>query len=244
MENEISSGTKLGIVLIALAAIIGLGFGVFSIAKGTANEGVTSVQENLNAVGDSAFSDYDQRIVTGSQVLSAYRNFAGKNYCILIATQAIKDSVNGDTDSSHIDPTAAGIAAAYGASWNPPAVISFGYENDAINDTVKTTKKSDGTTDVALMFVNYNALLTDAKAGKVGQNATATKASIGFDSTCYRATNGFRTTNGAVEFNNTSVNLSKSGMAEYIPTGARFQSYLVKDASGTIMGIAFEQIKS
>ena len=39
MEKEISSGTMLGIVLIALAAVIGLGFGVFSIAKGVANEG-------------------------------------------------------------------------------------------------------------------------------------------------------------------------------------------------------------
>ena len=47
MEKEISSGAMLGIVLIALAAIIGLGFGVFAIAKGTANEGVTQVQENL-----------------------------------------------------------------------------------------------------------------------------------------------------------------------------------------------------
>ena len=35
MEKEISSGTNLGIVLIALAAIIALGFGIFAIAKGT-----------------------------------------------------------------------------------------------------------------------------------------------------------------------------------------------------------------
>lgn len=36
MEKEISSGTMLGVVLIALAAVIGLGFGVFSIAEGVA----------------------------------------------------------------------------------------------------------------------------------------------------------------------------------------------------------------
>ena len=45
MEKEISSGAMLGIVLIALAAIIGIGFGVFAIAKGVANNGVTNVQE-------------------------------------------------------------------------------------------------------------------------------------------------------------------------------------------------------
>ena len=52
MEKEISSGTMLGIVLIALAAVIGLGFGVFSIAKGVANEGTVGVQDNLNVVSD------------------------------------------------------------------------------------------------------------------------------------------------------------------------------------------------
>ena len=58
----------LGIVLIALAAVIGLGFGVFAIAKGVANEGVVNVQDNLGAVSDSAYTDYDNKIVTGTQV--------------------------------------------------------------------------------------------------------------------------------------------------------------------------------
>ncbi len=52
MEKEISSGAMLGIVLIALAAVIGLGFGVFAIAKGTANEGTTNMQDTLNAVSE------------------------------------------------------------------------------------------------------------------------------------------------------------------------------------------------
>ena len=98
MEKEISSGAMLGIVLIALAAIIGLGFGVFAIAKGTANEGVTQVQENLGAVSQSAYTDYDQKIVTGTQVVSAYQNFEGKNVAVLVMTQATKDRCNAETD--------------------------------------------------------------------------------------------------------------------------------------------------
>ena len=58
MEKEISSGTMLGIVLIALAAVIGLGFGVFSIAKGVANEGTVNVQDNLGTV-----SEYEQKLI-------------------------------------------------------------------------------------------------------------------------------------------------------------------------------------
>lgn len=86
MEKEISSGTMLGIVLIALAAVIGLGFGVFAIAKGVANEGVVNVQDNLGAVSDSAYTDYDNKIVTGTQVKAAYNSFKGKPVAILINT--------------------------------------------------------------------------------------------------------------------------------------------------------------
>jgi hypothetical protein len=42
--------------------------------------------------------------------------------------------------------------------------------------------------------------------------------------------------------NNTIANLSKVGRTEYIPSTAKFRSYLVKDTSGTIIGIAASQI--
>ena len=89
MEKEISSGTMLGIVLIALAAVIGLGFGVFSIAKGVANEGTVGVQDNLGTVSESAFDDYNDKIVTGTMVKSAIQNFKGKSVAILVNTTAM-----------------------------------------------------------------------------------------------------------------------------------------------------------
>ena len=93
MEKEISSGTMLGIVLIALAAVIGLGFGVFSIAKGVANEGTTNVQDNLGTVSESAFEDYNDKIVTGTMVKSAVTTFQGKSVGILINTTAMDKEV-------------------------------------------------------------------------------------------------------------------------------------------------------
>ena len=48
--------TVINIVLAACAAVIGLGFGVFSIAKGVANEGTVNVQDNLAVVSDSSFA--------------------------------------------------------------------------------------------------------------------------------------------------------------------------------------------
>lgn len=95
MEKEISNGTMLGIVLIALAVIIALGFGIFSIGKGTANEGVNKVQNQLMNVQSSEFTDFDQKVVTGTQVKSALSTFEGKSVAILIGTSALREAMGG-----------------------------------------------------------------------------------------------------------------------------------------------------
>lgn len=188
MEKEISSGVMLGIVLIALAAIIGLGFGIFSIAKGTANEGVVNVQDNLGQVSQSGFDDYNQKIVTGTQVVSAYNTYKGKPYAIVICTQALADG--GDIGEDR------------------PIV------------TAGSTK-----------MVNYNA--------KLASNT------LTHDNGVYTVTGAFKvTTDSRVDYYGVTDNLSKSGMTEYIPANARFNANLIKDASGTIIGMVFEQIAS
>lgn len=233
MEKEISNGAMLGIVLIALAAIIGLGFGVFSIAKGTANEGVTNVQEGLDSVNASAFTDYDQKVVTGTQVTSCLQNFEGKPYSILIATQAVKDNTG---SGGTINASAAGLDK-YKSS-KPP--VAQAYTDAKFTNTMKAMKSSDtgstGTCD--LTFIQYNAKLGDASSSKPDV------AQVGFDSNCWRTVKGFQTSSGKINMNSVTGNLSKSGMVEYIPSTSRFQSYLIKDLSGTNMGIAFEQINN
>lgn len=216
MEKEISSGAMLGIVLIALAAIIGLGFGVFAIAKGTANEGVVGVQENLGAVADASFTDYDQKIVTGTQVVSAYNNFEGKTVAILIGTRSF---VSGDA----------------------PNNSAVEYEDTTANDYTVQAFEVDGTTTIKMLdnanqnedieFINYNALL-------------ATDAKVNSDNGKYVTSAAFNAPGGVVKFNGITGGLSKSGNSEYIPSSGRFQANLLKDSSGTIMGVVFQQIGS
>lgn len=264
MEKEISSGAMLGIVLIALAAIIGIGFGVFAIAKGTANTGVTNVQEKLESVSQSDYTDYDQTIVTGTQVKSAYDNFAGKSAAVLIATQAVKDKTE---NTGGLNAKAAGLGA-YGYTGsgssktanikNIPVVSAYAEKptdnGTSISGTVYSMTKSTGDTDDAKkvqqpIFINYNALLAqseDQEKSSVDNNSYSWDKNpyIYFDTNCFRCVSGYNTKAGKVQFNYITGNLSKSGMCEYLPTSARFQSYLIKDASGTTLGVAFEQISS
>ena len=260
MEKEISSGAMLGIVLIALAAIIGIGFGVFAIAKGTANTGVTNVQEKLESVSQSDYTDYDQTIVTGTQVKSAYDNFAGKSSAVLIATQAVKDKMGVSSTGTAsagkgLATSAAGIVKAYGDVNKVPYVYAFAdYNGGTPKDAYQMTTSKGSQADP--YFINYNALLAGTKdqsqcsldAGSSGYGVTTADSSvtpwIAFDNNCFRCISGYCTDNGKVKFNYITGNMTKSGMVEYLPTSARFQSYLVKDASGTTIGVAFEQISS
>ena len=249
MEKEISSGAMLGIVLIALAAIIGIGFGVFAIAKGTANTGVTNVQEKLEGVSQSEYTDYDQTIVTGTQVKSAYDNFAGKNVAVLIATQAVKDAT---LDGGILNKEAAGIDKAYEAvnagatnvAKNVPYVSA--YADDKLT-TAYAMSTSKGVLIKNPVFINYNALLA-CPSDPTKYSATMSDGDkmpqMYFDTNCFRSVYGYCTVAGKTQFNYISGNMAKSGMVEFLPTSARFQAYLIKDASGTTLGVAFDQISS
>ena len=203
MEKEISNGTMLGIALIALAVIIALGFGIFSIAKGTANEGVTKVQTQLTNVQASEFTDYDQTVVTGTQVKSALSNFEGKPVAILIATKAWQDLGTGNPVGS-------------------------------VDDADKLPQvEYDG----AKTAINYNALLG-------GTTVSGGKGEVELKDGRYICTNGFSIVGGAMQFYNIIGDINKSGMTEYINPGTKFTANLIRDESGTNMGILFIQIGS
>lgn len=211
MEKEISSGTMLGIVLIALAAVIGLGFGVFSIAKGVANNGVVNVQDNLGTVAESAFEDFDQKVVTGTQVTSAYKQFTGKAVAILINTQAMNKNVK--TSQDH--------AKAY--------VFKIGNKP----------------------YINYNALLAIDAAGTHAVTANGgtgieTAGSAGLVLKDGVVTTGFgfalNADDGKILVDSSIGGFAKAGNCEFISASAKFEANLVRDASGTTVGVVFTQL--
>ena len=219
MEKEISSGAMLGIVLIALAAVIGLGFGVFAIAKSTANEGIVGVQDSLTQVSESTFADYDQKTVTGSQVKSFVTTMSGKSYALLIGTTAAQKD---------------GVAANAVKAGKLAATVE-----NATNGAV---------------FVNYGALITCANAGPdVAKGAKINTATTDYG---LKLTNGVWGTDGTnevsfvlssdgsnkIQFNNQTSGLTTVGTGECVPDATKFKANLIKDTSGTIKGVVFEQI--
>ena len=216
----------LGIVLIALAAVIGLGFGVFAIAKSTANEGIVGVQDSLTQVSESTFADYDQKTVTGSQVKSFITTMSGKSYSILVGTTA---------------------AQKQGATANAVPVVSL-----------KGTAEKGSTSTTPVYFVNYGAriahgtqkaeLKSDLSAGdKIGSSGkTGTALTMALTNGVWSAVDtneiSFVLENNKIQFNNQTSGLTTVGSGECVPDATKFRANLIKDTSGTIKGVVFEQI--
>jgi len=235
MQQEISSGTMLGIVLIALAAVIGLGFGVFSIAKGVANEGTVGVQDNLGTVSNSAFEDYNDKIVTGTMVQSAINNFKGKSVGILVNTTAMDKGVVTYKDHKHVN------VWKYDGTAGNAKFTSIDNKSGGAAVGEKLTGAAAGRDHY---YVNYNALLGNT-GGTVGQ----TGLTFGDDCSLILKDGIYNSTGipfaidetGKVAFDYSVGGLTRSGNCEYLNATAKFDANLIKDETGTILGIVFTQ---
>ena len=219
MEKEISSGTMLGIVLIALAAVIGLGFGVFSIAKGVANEGTVNVQDNLAVVSDSSFDDYNDKIVTGTMVKSAVQNFSGKSVAILINTTAMNKEVV--TYNKH----ASMQTVVFSVDDKGAATVTAG----SLNGGETFDANEDGNN-----YVNYNALLdfTNDSFALYLEDGIYIAEAIPFQ---------ISPADGKVQFDYSIGGFARTGNCEYLNATAKFDANLIKDETGTNIGIVFTQ---
>jgi hypothetical protein len=226
MEKEISSGAMLGIVLIALAAIIGIGFGIFAIAKSTANDGITNVQDSLSTVSDSTFDDYNQKTVTGSTVKTAITNLSGKSYAILINTQAMNAGQTTTTPHTAV-LTFAGQATGGAVQWvNFNALLS-----------------EDGTKAIGKEAEKGKAISAGTSTGEKGVgNALATDNHLYFNSGVYQTNYTFYTSNGNVQYDTKTGSINTSGDCLQITDNTKFKGNLIKDEAGVIRGVVFEQI--
>ena len=255
MEQEVSSISKLGIVLISLAVLIALGFGIFQISKSVANQGVGDVQQELDGVSTSKFSSYDQKIITGTMAITAIQSFEGESAAVLIANQAWKnvlDDANASVgDYSIITKTGTGFTNYYSDD-KVQLPIVWAYTDNEFKKPYDMIS-NDGN-KVNGSFINYNAIIgasgNTPPIGTVNQTCKINgnsiyMAGIYFDNTCWRCTSGFASDeSGKGLYNGITGNLSKTGRTEYIPSSAKFDSYILKDASGSYMGIVLEQINN
>lgn len=244
MEKETSSLVSLGIVLIAIAVVITLGFGIFAVGKRLANSGQNDLVSQVDQISQSTFTDLDQQVITGTRLKGVINQLSSGNYAVLLNTLALRNcyldsaKVNGDLESS------------------PDS-----YEKAIVNTNYPSTS-SKGTPAKNTFFVNYNALLGDADptynkltygvtggkitglAGKTDAVADTSTEHLIMKDGVFTTQYEFQTDSiGNVAKNIRQSDFNKQGSTMFIADAAQFNSYCIKDSTDNYVGLAFVQVQ-
>src|SRR5690606_27021886 len=87
MEGEMGAGARIAIALIVIGVIISVIFVILGFTRGTTNQGITTVQTSMDSMSLAQFDDYDQQILSGTQVMAAVKLFEGRPVGTIIITK-------------------------------------------------------------------------------------------------------------------------------------------------------------
>lgn len=242
MEREVSAGAMLGIILIALAAIIGISFGVFAIVKATSNSGSVQVADSLNRVSDSFFTDFDDHLVSGTEVKMALTQLRGRPYAILLNTSALG---NAATLYDHKQEFGMYMVFPNSAGENGKYVVNFNALLNRDGSSARLGGEFKANTKMTSTFVSIHGNAEDiSNPGKYIYSGNSVSDSWW---TLYK--NGyiesiltFVTQDGNVVYDTDYNSIYAKGDVLYVESNSKFKSCLLKTSAGAIQGIVFEQV--
>lgn len=269
MEKETSSLVSLGIVLIAIAVVITLGFGIFAVGKRLANNGQNDLVSQVDQINQSTFTDLDQQVITGTRLKGVINQLSAGNYAVLLNTLALR---NNQADGATVTGD---LATSVASTTTPYSLVITNFPSKSAKDTTINNT----------VFVNYNAIMKNGWKPSKDVFASATKGApsniqnADLDKLTGTATDGvdkggtikyngasddlttFKTLEmtdgifktdleflsdtqtGNIQKNTKIADFTKQGTTMYIADAAQFNSYCIKDSTDNYVGLAFIQIQ-
>lgn len=215
MGTDISEGAKVGIILIILCALIAIVFSLLTMMKNITSSGSQSLQNGLDQLGDSEFQSYDQKTVSGTDVAAAIKIFEGRPVSFVVVTTADQKAATGGTYTGH-------LYGAYLTCTDPAAGVAG---DDA------------GTNAGKYWQVSVNPANSDAEPGEVAAADGVQK----YTGNSYYTAALYTNASGVVEYNMNTKPISVTGKKTYVRSSAKFMAELIKDPTGTKIGVVFTQ---
>lgn len=223
MGEDLSTGAKIGIILIILCSLIAIVFALLTMMKNITNTGSAQLQSSLDQMLLTTFDDYNQKTVSGIQVKSALRIFESQDVAIIVKTGLCNTA-----------PTFLGgynynaLLCGYQTKDEMPGYGTVYFSGSQINTTAATV----GDTSI---ITNYNP--NNAQELQQGLKLHATGAY--YLGELYKQPG--RT---SVEYNMNTKPLDASSNKSFVRTNAKYRAMLIKDSAGTNIGIVFNEIVS
>lgn len=154
MGEDLSQGAKIGIILIILCALIAIVFSIMSIMKNITTQGTEDLQKSLSSITMQKFDDYDQREITGAQVISACKLFQDQPFAIMVYTNRGGGQVYGlrGVTTSGMTYTGTKLSVTDGYVTGTLPTTTYTYNN---NRTAMATKTSTHYVSNSAKFFSY-----------------------------------------------------------------------------------------
>lgn len=230
MSEDVSATMRVGITVILVAALVATVLNLMVMSNSLLSGGQTTLQSGIDSVSTQEFASYDNTKVSGTQVATALSLFQGRDVAIVVQTKALSQLSGFDTKAIN-----------YGA------LIAPGY---AASTTSNKPKMMAGTaSDIPAACVKYdtkneNIITAQAKTAVIVEYGESS------DSGDLRRLDGspyytayLHNTNGLVDSSYDTIGTTEIGNAAYLLSSARFSSVLIKDPTGSIIGIFFKQLQ-
>lgn len=101
MEREVSNVVKIGVVLLCVSFIIVVSFGVFSVMRKTANQGVEENQEMVIKTQNLEFEDFNNKDIKGRNIIEFLKFAESKDMVVLVRTAKMNSYDYVSKDKSH-----------------------------------------------------------------------------------------------------------------------------------------------
>lgn len=230
MSEDVSATMRVGITVILVAALVATVLNLMVMSNSLLSGGQTTLQGGIDSVSQQEFASYDNTKVSGTQVSTALSLFQGRDVAIIIQTKALSALTSGTK------PT--------GASTYENVAINYGA---LVTNDFSSSKAGNMPTKVETISADPNIITAVAKTAYLVSFGDATDAGCSY---AVRRNAGepyytayLHNTNGLVDSSYDIIGTTELGNAAYLLSSARFSSVLIKDPTGSIIGIVFEQIQ-
>lgn len=233
MSEDVSATMRVGITVILVAALVATVLNLMVMSNSLLSGGQTTLQSGIDSVSTQEFASYDNTKVSGTQVATALSLFQGRDVAIVIQTKAFAN-----LDTAYKDK-----AINYGALLTANGKPS---STDAANKPQMMAKSADDVSSACTKIEHNTSIITDqAKTAVI-----VTFAESSADGKSLVRNNGephytalLHNTNGLVDSSYDIIGTTELGNSAFLLSSARFSSTLIKDETGSIIGIFFKQLQ-
>lgn len=221
MSEDVSATMRVGITVILVAALVATVLNLMVMSNSLLSGGQTTLQSGIDSVSTQEFASYDNTKVSGTQVSTALSLFQGRDVAIIIQTKAFAEAADGGADK----------AINYGA-----ILTKDGKSSNPNNMPAKQTYAS-GTSSTYLTPQAKTAYVVNfADTDKANTTIIRKAGAANYEGYLHNS-------NGLVDSSYDIIGTTELGNSAYLLSSSRFSSVLIKDPTGSIIGIFFKQLQ-